>query len=116
MGQERIDPSLSSRCTDRLATRIQYLCLIHRNRILDVFRDLFKQARVNVVIMSAMLSMSFPDCVTVCEDKPNLCPLQVEDSSHDPGGHPFVKFAHRRPRERGFGACEIARSHTYRKN
>jgi hypothetical protein len=61
MAQEKIDPSLCDYCTEWLATFIQYLCLIHRSTIPDIFRDLFKQAGLYIGIKSAMLSMPFPD-------------------------------------------------------
>jgi hypothetical protein len=101
MAQEGIDPSLWYRCTEWLATIIQSLCLIHRSTILDVFTVLFKQARVYVVIKSGMLSMSSPDCVTACKDRPNFFRLQVDDSSSGFGEHSFVEFVHRGHTERG---------------
>jgi hypothetical protein len=97
MAQEKIDQSLCYRGTYQLATRMQYLCLIHGSTILDVFNDLFKQAHVpvHVVIKSAMLSMSFPDRVTACQGMPNFFLLQVEDSSSGFGVHSFAEFVHR---------------------
>jgi hypothetical protein len=95
MAQERIDPPHCDCCTERLAPITQYLCLVHASTILDVFRDLFKQGRVHVVIKSEILSMSFPDCVTVCQGVLNFFPLQVEDSSNGSSEHPFREFVHR---------------------
>jgi hypothetical protein len=80
---------------------IQYLCLFHGSTILDGFRDLFKQAGAHVVIKSAMLLMSFPDCVAVCQGMPNFFPLQVEDSSSGFGEHSFLEFVHRGQTSRG---------------
>jgi hypothetical protein len=102
MVRERIDPSHCDRYTWMLAKIIQDLCLIHGSTILDVFRDLFKQARLHVLIKSAMLSVSFPDCTNVCQGMPNFFPLQVEDSSNDPGEHSFVEFVHRGHASRGY--------------
>jgi hypothetical protein len=69
--------------------------------ILDVFGEIFKPARVCAVIKSAMLSMSFPDCVTVCPGMANFFPLQVEDSSSVFGDHSFVELVYREHTERG---------------
>jgi hypothetical protein len=80
---------------------MQYLCRIHGSTILDIFSDFFKQARAYAVIKSAMLSMSFPDCVSVCQGISNGFHLQIEDSSNDPGGHSFMEFVHREHASRG---------------
>jgi hypothetical protein len=68
---------------------------------LDVFNDVFKQARVSAVMKSGMLSLSFLDCVSVCEGMPNFFPLQPEDSSNGPRGHSFVEFVHQGCSSRG---------------
>jgi hypothetical protein len=79
--------------------------------ILDVFQDIFQQAHLHVLIKSAMLSMSFPDGVSVCQGIPKFFPLQIEDSSNGPGENSSVA---RTDIERRFRACEIGYAQMYR--